>query len=250
VLPGGRCVELSKNIQPNFKRFDPFTKDDDIIFELSIVNTSIFDNIADPSVPDYGINVAYDAFRGLLIFCNRYQTDKSLVLNVNTGEFYEWYGIAESYIGGITAVDGVFYFGKSQYAVLNSTLWQEDLTLPLGYPSNSPIEFYSSWLTAGEPSLEKQALQLKLFGRIYKGSFNGAKGIRVKHFKDWNRLTAITDEYYTPVAGSAQYSHKKRLDSDKVLSISVGFTVDEGETTFEIESMEVEFNPIQQGMKK
>jgi hypothetical protein len=47
-----------------------------------------------------------------------------------------------------------------------------------------------------------------------------------------------------------QYSHKKRLNSDKVLSVSVGIEIDSASSDFEIESFEVEFNPIQSGMKK
>ena len=41
-----------------------------------------------------------------------------------------------------------------------------------------------------------------------------------------------------------------RLNSDKVLSASVGIEIATTNSNFELESFEVEFNPIQQGMKR
>ena len=47
-----------------------------------------------------------------------------------------------------------------------------------------------------------------------------------------------------------QYSHKKRFNSDKILAASVGIEVNSSLVSFEIESLEVEMNPIQEGVKK
>jgi hypothetical protein len=109
-------------------------------------------------------------------------------------------------------------------------------------------------LTAGEPSLEKVLLQLKMFGRIQSESKNAS--IDIAHYKDWNYNTKVTNSPYFPIDTSSlidyqtQYSHKKRFNSDKMLSASVGFEVSNPGVTFELESIEVEFAAIQEGMKR
>lgn len=251
VMPGGRCVELSKGIQPNFLRFDGFAKDDDIVFEMEITNTSdYFDGQDINTVDDYGMSVCYDSNRALLFFSSRHLDGAMLVLNVDTGEFFEWNGmVAAERLGSLCAINGVLIYGQDDLGGLlgAGSLWSEDPTSDISYTGTYPIYFFSSWLTAGEPSLEKQVLQLKLFGHIIKDPIQDV-GIKVQHYKDWNISTKITDSYYTPVSASL-YSHKKRLTADKALAVSVGFSVVDN-TKFEIESMEVEFMPIQQGMKR
>jgi hypothetical protein len=112
---------------------------------------------------------------------------------------------------------------------------------------------YTAWLSAGEPSLEKELLQLKIFGRVAKNANGG--DLKIRHYKDWDIQTLITDTIYssTVVASlenQTQYSHKKRLNSDKCLAASVGIETNGYLSDFELDSLEVEFNEIQMGMKR
>ena len=73
--------------------------------------------------------------------------------------------------------------------------------------------------------------------------------LEVIHFKDWDYSTKITEVTYIP-ASTSLFSHKQRLNSDKVLAASCGIEMSDPNSSFEIDSMEIEFNGIQQGMKK
>ena len=102
--------------------------------------------------------------------------------------------------------------------------------------------------------MEKILLQLKIFGRIQSNGTTSS--INVCNFKDWDINTKVTNAPYFPnnpslsLDNQIQYSHKKRFNSDKVLSASVGIEVNSSLVSFEIESLEVEMNPIQEGVKK
>lgn len=183
-------------------------------------------------------------------------------MHAKTGNIFEWNGL---YVGSggrhancITYINSSYYLGtltpfdSGNPSYTEAKVFKEDNTVARSYLTTYPAKIYTTWLTAGEPSLEKEVLQLKLFGRI---SASIANPILVKHYKDWNISTLITDTSYVPSSSAAmnsqlQYSHKKRLNSDKCLAASIGIELNSPNSDFELESIEVEFNPIQAGMKR
>lgn len=250
VTGGGRVVKVSDALPKMFSRYDEYDIDEDVVFTLE--GTTVMDvNV----IEDYGISVAYDEFRNFLFIMRKgrnFESNPVLVMNTMTGEFYEWNGqVLDSgeFASCIAAMRSEIYVAKfvDESEALGAKIIKEDKTSALIYPSLYPIKLYSTWMTAGEPSLEKQLLQLKMFGRIYPA--DDTTSIHVIHFKDWDYSVKITDVVYLPISTS-QYSHKQRLNSDKVLATSCGIEVTDPNVLFELESMEIEFNGIQQGMKR
>ena len=240
---GGACTKISESIPKNFSRRDAFAVDEDVKFLLEGTSAPLTHGI------DYGLSVAFDEYRELLLFMQKganYLQNPILVLDTVTYQFYEWCGVVQGkeYASAIGAMNGEYYIGGFDKAAgtLDAKTYKENKTLDLSYVQAAPVELFTTWLTAGEPSLEKQLLQLKIFGRIYGK-------IKVQHYKDWDITSNVTNAEYVSL-GSNVYSHKKRFQSDKVLAASCGFILDDTQSTFELESIEVEFNPIQQGMKK
>lgn len=259
VTDGGRCVKVSESCPKNFSTYDGMNVNEDVSFRLDGFVSNLFD--PDPyAAPTYrlGISVAYDEYRELLVFMKRDNGNPCLVLHTKTGEFYEWDGLisgtATKFGNCMAFINSKFYIGEIDLGSKTSQVKIESKSLPLSYPSTYPIKLYSTWLTAGEPSLEKNLLQLKLFGRVQSNGTSSS--INVCHYKNWDISTKITNSAYFPNDTAAslnnqiQYSHKKRFNSDKVLSASVGFEVNSPSISFEIESFEVEFTQIQEGMKK
>lgn len=239
---GGKSTKLSSRIPENFNNFYTGTPIADVSFQMTGTTATI-------GGTDVGISVAYDQYRELLAFCKKGAQNKNstLVVDLQNLEFYEWDFIATAprKAGCIHFQDAKLYIGEYTAGSIDCIESEENYSSALN-GSTSPIILYSTWLTAGEPSLEKQALQLKMFGNINKES--DTESITVQSFRDWDIATKITDSDYFPYAVT-QYSHKKRLNTDKVLALSCGFEIT-NTTTFRLEGMEVEFNPIQQGMKK
>jgi hypothetical protein len=248
IMGGGRTVRLSDKIPKNFDRYNGYAVNSDVVFILSGTNV-----LNDTS--DHGLSIAYDEYRELLVILQKgpnFTSNPALVLHTKTGEFYEWEGITSGTNQFSTAVgfkSGLMYIGKytSTAATLGAKTFLEDISAALQYPATYPIKLYSTWMTAGEPSLEKELLQLKIFGRIYANGTTSS--IKVVHFKDWDESTKVTNVEYFPVSNS-QYSNKQRLNSDKVLAASCGVEISTASVKFEIESLEIEFNPIQQGIKR
>jgi hypothetical protein len=242
IQSGGRVTHLSKQIAKNFSTYQPSGSTSDVKFFLSGFNTL-------PIVlgQDVGLDITFDEYSEFLFFCQRSVVGTPiLVMHTRTGEFYEWDGVSGALLTrGLAAINGDLYFGdvNGTSSVVKkenkSTFYSQD------YANTYPIKLYTTWLTAGEPSLEKQLLQLKMFGYVY----TSADKFKVVHFKDWDEVTKITNSAYLPDS-STQYSHLKRLNSDKVLAASVGIEISETNAWFELESVEVEFNPIQQGIKR
>lgn len=254
VVSGGKATKLSETCPKNFESYDPMNVNEDVSFKMSGFVSDITNTIRD------GLSVAYDEFRELLVFMKKGVVNSPcLVLHTKTGEFYEWDGLMWGYVttfaNSIAFIQAKYYVGQIEDAPATQgcLLTYEDKSLLAGYFPSNPTKLYTTWLTAGEPSLEKSLLQLKLFGRI---ETSGASVLSVAHYKDWDITTKITNTTYEPIIklgsidAQIQYSHKKRLTSDKVLAASVGIEITQNGTSFEIESFEVEFNPIQEGMKK
>jgi len=266
ISDGGRCVKISENCPKNFSFYDSMNVNEDVVFRLEGTIALPKTPTDNPALGYTGIEIAYDEYRDLLVIMQRKPGNPCLVIHMKNGEFYEWEGIYNpllpaSYGNCLTFIDGNYYVGGINNTVdfvnpplIFSQILKENKLIDLSYILYSPVKLYTSWLTAGEPSLEKALLQLKMFGRFQ--SDGTTSSINVAHYKDWDFSTKITNAQYFPINTSAslnsqtQYSHKKRLNSDKVLSASVGFEITSPKVSFELESIEVEFNPIQQGMKK
>ena len=259
VSDGGRCVKLSETCPKNFSTYDNMSINEDVSFRLDGFVSNLFDpDPYDAEVFRLGLSVAYDEYRELLVFMKRDNGNACLVLNTKTGEFYEWDGLMQGtstkFGNCLLFVDSKYHIGEVDFSSNTSQVKSENKSLALAYPVTYPIKLYSTWLTAGEPSLEKNLLQLKLFGRVQSNGTTSS--INVCHYKNWDITTKITNSPYFPndtasvLNSQIQYSHKKRFNSDKVLSASVGFEVNSAGVTFELESFEVEFNAIQEGMKK
>lgn len=266
ISDGARCVRLSDKVTKNFATFDPNSINEDVSFRLTgtvSFPTSEADTLLTPD--DSGIAVAYDEYRELLIFMQRKANSPCILVHTRTGEIYEWDGLYKSdtmTVNCISAISANIYLGMANNTidytnpalVYTSGIRKEDKTASLSYVTNNPIKLYTTWLTGDQPSLEKILLQLKMFGRVQS---NGTySSINVCHYKDWDITTKITSASYFPkdttsnISNQVQYSHKKRLNSDKVLSASVGLEVNTTGVTFELESMEVEMTNIQESMKK
>ena len=255
VVGGSKATKLSDTCPKNFERYDNNNVNEDVSFVMSGFTSDITNTVVD------GMSVAYDEYRELLVFMKKGVVgNPSLVCHTKTGEFYEWDGITIgfgiSYANCLAFAFGKYLFGHIDNTVNNylALVGLENYAKQTEYVTSYPVKLYTTWLTAGEPSLEKELLQLKLFGRIE--SEGTTSSIRVAHYKDWDITTKITNVEYYPndpslsLNNQIQYSHKRRLNSDKVLSASVGVEIITYPVSFEIESFEVEFNPIQSGMKK
>jgi hypothetical protein len=258
ISAGGSTSHLSKFAPANFNTYTALdnTSYDDVVFKMGTGVSSI-----GVSASNIGMDSVYNPFRELLVFMKRETDNACLVINTLNGEIYEWNGLVPTVIsnlvGNCIGLSGfLFSVGSRDTAggpSANASVVVETQNTSRTYLNTYPAKLYSAWLSAGEPSLEKELLQLKIFGRIAK-NVNGGD-LKVRHYKDWNIVTLITDTTYSPntvgdLASQTQYSHKKRLNSDKCLAASVGIESNGSFSDFEIDSLEVEFNEIQMGMKR
>jgi len=253
TVEGGRTSLVSDTCPKNFSTFDAMNVNEDVVFKVD----GFHSNPLSGNTSDNSICVAYDEYRDILAFMQKSDGNPCLILSTKTKDFYEWNGMLNS--AGMKAnciafIYSNYYLGGFTPATSTANNFVESKGSGLAYITNYPVKLYTTWLTGGEPSLEKILLQLKIFGRI--DSDASLYSIDVCHYKDWDLSTKITNSQYFPqntslsLNNQIQYSHKKRLNSDKVLSASVGIEVSKASISFEIESLEVEFLPIQQGMKR
>jgi hypothetical protein len=245
IEDGGRCTKISNRVSQNFNAYSDIPTPEDVVFKLSGTTGTTLTPVNSLA----GLSIAYDEFREYIAICqkNNVAGNPVLLFHVPTTEFYEWENLnidQDKQVSCIHFQDSYLYVGEFDIGYTNAVETVENRTIPLD-GSISPAKLYLAWMTAEEPSLEKQALQLKIFGSIYPES--NTESLEVVHFKDWDISTKLTDAMLIPISGT--YYHKKRLNSDKVLALSCGIEVNNN-TTFRFEGMEVEFMPIQQGMKK
>ena len=252
---GGNAVDIGDRISKNFNTFNFLNTTEDIVFEMTgTVSNMSYDGTA------LGLSVAYDPFRELLVFMKRSASNPCLVVSTKDGEIFEWDGmnVGSTHIQAecIQFINGKYYLGEIDTSISpytkTATYNVETLSLTRSYANTYPIKLYTTWITAEEPSLEKELLQIKMFGRI---ATDTGTYLKVRHYKDWNLNNLITDALYaSQVLGNintqVQFSHKKRFNSDKCLAASIGIEIQDSTTDFELESFEIEFNPIQVGVKR
>lgn len=259
ISAGGASSHLSKFAPANFNTYTALDNSsyDDVVFKMGSGISSL--GVTETSI---GMDSVYNPFRELLVFMKREANNACLVINTLNGEIYEWDGliptILPNLIGNCIGLNGFLFSTGSRDTNINpfsstASVINETQNTTRTYLNTYPAKLYTAWLSGGEPSFEKELLQLKIFGRIAK-DINGGN-LKVRHYKDWNIVNLITDTTYTPtftgdLASQTQYSHKKRLTSDKCLAASVGIESNGAFSDFEIDSFEVEFNEIQIGMKR
>lgn len=191
----------------------------------------------------------FDAFKSKVIVTNGDYTrgGQSLVYHTQNGEWtsYDAYdALATSAVTAMTTVESTLYVATTRTTDTTARTSLEDLsTYNYDYASRSPSKLVTTWMTQGEPSLEKILLQIKMFGYIL-GKLD------IKHYINWDYNTAITNTTYTSPGNYVMF-HKQRLNSSKPMSAAIEMTMNStGTQAFWLEGIEVEFEPIQQGMKR
>lgn len=196
------------------------------------------------------VKIALDDVRGfIVILTGEYEPytlnvvqSNILVYDINDGSWYEWMGESST---TVECIDGKLWsFGTFMH--------QEDGVL------RSEMLLATQWLHMGEPSLEKQVTQLKFYGKfITRAGHPNSTGAVIAQQNDWKKLEPVatdsvfnTYKEYKPKSAD-DYAHKQRLDSSKPLVTSIIFRDGEdGGGGIEIEGMEIEAAPLQEGVKK
>ena len=161
-----------------------------------------------------------------------------LVYDTNDGSWYEFQG------NGAGSVEATL----SRILSLSTTAFYKEDGVLRGSEKQTIL---TQWTSAGEPSLEKQVNQIKLFGEFI-ATPGGTLGCTVGQQNDWKRYSGTpvlnTSATYT-VTDATQYNHKKRLNSSKpqVTSILLESLAEGG---MKIEGMEIEGDILQEGTKR
>jgi hypothetical protein len=124
-------------------------------------------------------------------------------------------------------------------------MYLEDFASTMSFGTSIDSWLTTSWISLDEPSLEKQFTQVKLFLR--DPNFIGS--INVSAYQDWQPTTAIQINAPFIIDPAFPLSQKHKFVSNKSLAISLVFSNLPGEK-IEIEGYELEYNPIQEGMKR
>lgn len=243
VYNGGKCESASDQIKGLFDTFSnttAYTEEDR--FDLSDFPThldpyTLYTESSDHRF-DKWVKIRHDQNRNLILILTRGADDRgnALVLNTTNGEFYTWDLLALGVFNDLDFYDGEYYLLDGDDVMKEEKEVEADKYV---YAADSEPELITTWLTAGEPSLEKKLLQLKAFGFI-EGN------LEVTTYKDWIDTAVASADYAN--ADAELFSHKLRVESANALAVSVGMKFIG--TKFEIEGFELEFSPIQQGMKR
>lgn len=149
-----------------------------------------------------------------------------------------WSELQTSQVSTLTCFEGRTY-------LFGNDMFREDGAIRSGETQLLATQ----WITLNEPSLQKQANQVKMYGNFSPGT-GGLRGVIVQHQNDWTPLVGakVTSATYT-TADSLKYNHKQRLTASKPQAASIIFqNVDAG--GFSFEAIEIEGDQIQLGVKK
>lgn len=241
VYSGGRCEEISFSIRGlfnNFARTASFSEEE--FFDLNG-----FPIYASSTQHSQWIHVRVDVNRNLVAFVIKnvdYESDgRCLILNLNNGEFYTWSGLTHSATSAnfydIAFIGEVFWFTHNDTG--QAAIFVEDGN-NFDYMESYPAQLHTSWFTGGEPSLEKKLNQLKMWGVMENQT------VSMSYKADWQDDTETECPSYES-SNQAKFSHKTRLKPYNFQAISVGMTF---EDMFQIEGIELEWQPLQTGMKR
>jgi hypothetical protein len=239
VDSSGSIQDLSLSIQDLFLGKSV----DQNLFDPTFIRT-IDDIAAGPE--DVIYKIALDEQRGLVLFnfarLGRDNDGLMIILESNCLAYdtraNAWSELATSGSTTIEAFTGkTFCFGLDMF--------KEDGALRTGEQQIVATQ----WLSLGEPSLQKQANQVKIYGS-FNATTSGTRGVRISHQNDWVPFVGarVTNTTYT-TSDATQYAHKKRLTASKPQAASIIFeNFDTG--SFKMEGIEVEGDQIQLGVKK
>lgn len=211
----------------------------------------------DPAIINFDGNrviMKYDELRNSIVIFFKVSTDidqddegAALVYNIDNGSWQEW----GKFPAGVA--DLVFFprYSDITGAFDGSLMLLGDSTAT--GPQAESIEngtyvkglVVGPWEVVGNPSIEKKILQLKFYGNIPETI--------IQHFENWQEWgddPYAGDDPKTNVTfpASTSFFNKQRLNSNSSLCLS--FAMDFGTNTFRLRGYEIEFNPIQEGMKK
>ena len=234
---GGKCEQVSENIKGLFRDFSNTT---------SFAEEAYFDLDAYPTYvsavnENEWVRTRLDVNRNLLAFVTYAAgVGKCLILNLNNGEFYTWanftHGGASPNMQDMCFIDG-FYYVTNNAAAGVCQLEIEDKD-SYSYVSIAPAVLATSWFTGGEPSLDKKLNQLKMWGIVPAAS--------IRRTLDWMESTEVDcGEYANSVV--SKFSHKHRLVPSNFQSVSVRMAFTQN---FQIEGLEIEFQALQENMKR
>lgn len=176
---------------------------------------------------------SYDATRNLVSW--KLSTSKLLTLNLNTGSFFFWsWDVATCQF-----INGKYWSAKPSTEGL---LYVEDPLSTDTFESPLASNTTITWITLGEPSLEKQFTQIKWF---VKASSNLTASV----FRDWDYVNKIQSSEVYSIDPNSPLSQKHKIKSNKSLAISISIECPAGQR-MQIQGYELEYNPIQEGMKR
>lgn len=239
---GARCEQVSEGIKEVFDTFSVRTnRTEEMYFNLNNLPNFASDEIT----PRKWIKLRWDSFRGLLIFLKG--DGQILVLNMNNGEFYTWTGMTDNEFTLNYRTDDICFIAGFYYlAAFNDTTDTLHLLKELPgdwyYQRTANAVFVSTWMTNGEPSLEKKGCQLKLWGLLV-GTFD------INYYIDFKE-TPETETYAYANTNEWLMSHKQQLSPTNFLAWSYEVRLKGEVTKFELEGAEVEYTPQQGGMKR
>jgi len=231
VAPGGKCTELTFSNQGIFESFAGVAS----FSEESYYELDDYPVYVDKNAEDTWIRSRHDVNRGLVFFIKKGSgTLEALVLNLSNGEFYTWSNLGVG-VTDLAIINGIYYATNNISSI--ATLLEEDRT-NYAYMLTSPVKLETTWFTAGEPSLEKKLNQIKMWGVVPSAD--------ISHYLDWITSSSIYDgQHVNDILGA--FSHKKGLVPANFQSVSVAMAFSE---YFQLEGLEIEFSPLQQGMKR
>lgn len=264
VSSSGVVTELSESISRLFGASREFVTDPD---SVAFQPYRITDDVQATSSTVLGwdgniVKMKYDPDRNIVAILYGRKTavgaaasgDRYAVLAINlkTGNCYEW-KLNQSADLDVVVHDVEFLesydatTGKFKGSLIQSglTITREDNTQAIV----QDMFMISSWQTGDEPSLEKQATQVKFYGQM--------TGCRIFHQEEWEAFTTIaalnanrTNVLY-PTAGNQNnnlFEHKQGINSTRAQAISIGFAPTDN--NFSLEGYELEWELMQGSMKR
>ncbi|MFN8992531.1 MAG: hypothetical protein ACK5X3_02505, partial [Pseudomonadota bacterium] len=162
-----------------------------------------------------------------------------LILNLNVGQFYIWDWSVDT---SFQFIQGKYWGCKKTVGANDATLYVEDSASTNSIGTDVASYLLTTWVTLDEPSLEKQFTQIKWFVKA-------TSNLTASVFSDWDYVNKIqTSEAYALDTNNA-LSQKHKIKSNKSLAISISIECPAGQR-MQVQGYELEYNPIQEGMKR
>jgi hypothetical protein len=261
----GSISEVSEGISRLFGAAREFDEDPDHVSFQPYLMTDVSEPDPDDESTWWDGNIVrmkYDKDRNLLaiLFAKKWAVGAAdpddkyaiLAMNLKSGAMFEW----KTDSGGandvmVTDFEFLEHYDPDTGKFLGSLvqagteLTQEDIS----ETQVSPRFLLTSWLTGGEPSLEKQVKQVKFYGQM--------TSCKVYHQENWEGFTSLdaiaaprTNVTYptTNNQNTNDFEHKQRLNTSRCQAVSVGF--EPLDDNFSLEGYEIEWDLIQETVKK